>query len=638
MRLHKSLLRLVFILICFGLLIISAGFLTHKVILSGQTEAVALTNAAKKTLERQGVFLNFFTRSRNTILSIRESDSLNQFLQHPSSSRQELEELALTMAKSQKDIMKIRYIDQTGMEVIRIDRSELGARAIILPSTEMQNKAHRYFYYEAITQPQNQVWFSNLDLNEEHGEIELPYKATMRASMPLYHQDKFRGILIINYFMQPLFDELVNTPLYNTILADSDGEIIIHFDQSRNWTRYTKKNNLSYDILHIDEVMENETYLSDKFYSRQLNLPLEQKLILILSLNNKHLEFQNSLSNKSLLYSSGITLIITVIFVILFARLLNNIYIDHKKKDKYISKLKKLNNQKNNLLLKNKVYMDMASDGVHILDKEGNIVVFSHSFAQMLGYTDNEISKLNVADWDVQIPKEQIAAAMQSFTYQPRKLETRHRRKDGTIIDVEVNAKWIATPDGDLFYASSRDITERIQMEKELQKLATIDTLTQLPMRRVFMNRLSDELERCHRQQGYTVAVILLDLDHFKTINDTYGHGTGDKVLKVVANILSDEIRKVDAVGRLGGEEFGLILTSTNEDMAIHFTNRIRKRIEETAITFGQSIITCTASLGITEINTLDTNIDDVLERADKALYQAKDRGRNRVEIYHQSK
>ena len=391
------------------------------------------------------------------------------------------------------------------------------------------------------------------------------------------------------------------------------------------------------DIPNINNVLQNDTYGTSKFFSRRLHLPLSQKVTLILSLNNRYLDFQNSQFSKGLKYSASITLFIIAVFGAIFSILLNRFFVDYTSRGEYINELKGLNSRIQNLLQKNKVYMEMASDGIHILDKEGNVVAFSHSFANMLGYTEEEASKLNVRDWEADIPPEQITDMMQSFYGEPKKLETKHRCKDGSIIDIEINARWITTADGDYFYASSRDITERKQMENELQELATTDSLTHLSTRRAFLNELSNEIERCQRQPNYSVSVILLDLDHFKTVNDTYGHGTGDKVLQNIAHILKDEIRQVDAAGRFGGEEFSLILTDTDEKMALHVTNRIRSRIQETRVTYEGCTIYCTASIGITEIKESDSDIKTILERADKALYQAKEKGRNRVEIYKES-
>lgn len=634
MRLHKSLPKLIFILISFGAIIVATEFLTRELLFAGQTETIALTNANQKTKERENLLANFFADSENTIHAIRRSQSFNQFLISPETAKKDFEQLALTFAVSQQDIMKIRYIDKSGMEVVRIDRDQLGDEAKIVEVSKLQNKSHRYFFYDSIEKKPEQIWFSNLDLNEDNGRVEIPYKPTLRAVMPLSDKDTFSGILIVNYFLKPLFDTFANAPLYNSILVDSDGEILLHYDKSREWSRYTGSKNINEDIPDFNQLVNNDTYRNSNIYSRKLNLPIPQKLILILSLNSTYSHLQASMSYKSFLYSSGITLFITVVFGFIFASVLSKFFTDYANRGNYIEKLMDLNLRINNLNQTNKLYMEMASDGIHVLDKSGNIVAFSHSFAELLGYSEEEMSKLNMRDWEARLKPDEIAETMATFGTEAKKFETQHRRKDGTIIDVEINAKWIRTADGRCFYASSRDITDRLRLERELHKLATTDALTQLPTRRVFMERLETEMERYHRKQCDAVTVIFIDLDNFKTVNDTYGHGAGDKVLVSVANILSDEIRKVDSVGRLGGEEFGLILTGTTAEMSVHFTNRIRKRIEECPVVLDHSVIHCTASMGITTINALDTDIDKILERADKALYSAKHLGRNRVEVF----
>ncbi len=213
MRLHSSLPKLMVFLVSFGVLIVATEFLTREFILSDQTETVALANADQKTQERELLLLTFFANSENTIKAIRASDSFNQFLQFPQA-KQEFEQLALTVARSQKDIMKIRYIDKSGMEVVRIDRDRLGESAEVVKGSKLQNKKHRYFYFDSITRPADRVWFSDIDLNEDNGRVEIPYKPTLRAVMPLSYKGEFDGILIINYFTKPLFDQFANNPLY----------------------------------------------------------------------------------------------------------------------------------------------------------------------------------------------------------------------------------------------------------------------------------------------------------------------------------------------------------------------------------------------------------------------------------------
>jgi PAS domain-containing protein len=408
MLLQRGLIKLILILTSFGFLVVATEFVTHRFVFSGQMEEIALINAVKRTKERENIFSEFFTRSENTLISIKENEKFSQFIEGTLSVKHDVELLALSLVKSQNDIMKIRYIDESGMEIIRAERAQLDEPTIVVPEARLQNKSHRYFYSQSIIRPANQIWFSDLDLNMEYGKVEVPYKATLRAVMPLSYQDQFKGILIINYFMQPLFDDLTNAPLYNMILADSDGEVLIHYDSDRNWSRYTGRENLSADIPNLSNIVQNETYRSPTFFSRQLDLPLKQRLILILSLNNKYLSFQESLSQKYLKYSEGVTLFITVIFGLFFSVFLNRFFVDYESRGNYINELEKLNRRIKNLLQKNKAYMEMASDGIHVLDKQGNVVAFSYSFASMLGYTEEEAARLNVRDWDALVPPDQF--------------------------------------------------------------------------------------------------------------------------------------------------------------------------------------------------------------------------------------
>lgn len=122
-----------------------------------------------------------------------------------------------------------------------------------------------------------------------------------------------------------------------------------------------------------------------------------------------------------------------------------------------------------NISLKFEALLEFASDGVHILDEDGNIVEFSYAFAKMLGYSNEETARLNVMDWDAMIPKENLIAAVREVSKTPRVFETLHRRKDGTVFDVEINARRLEISGRKLIYASSRDITIRKQHEKELE-------------------------------------------------------------------------------------------------------------------------------------------------------------------------
>ncbi len=176
-----------------------------------------------------------------------------------------------------------------------------------------------------------------------------------------------------------------------------------------------------------------------------------------------------------------------------------------------------------------------------------------------------------------------------------------------------------------------RDITERRRHEQTLQHLATTDALTGLANRRAFMARLESELEQV-AQGGAPGMVIMLDLDHFKRVNDTYGHAAGDKVLVHLAQMLGGKaLRQGDLAGRLGGEEFAVLLPRTRADEAAAIAERLRLALEDSRIDSGEGrVITITLSAGIAAL--ADTS-EESLARADAALYQAKTSGRNRVVV-----
>ena len=177
-----------------------------------------------------------------------------------------------------------------------------------------------------------------------------------------------------------------------------------------------------------------------------------------------------------------------------------------------------------------------------------------------------------------------------------------------------------------------QDITERKAMEAELTRLATTDPLTGMANRRYFIAQLDREMARIQRNAG-PAAVLMLDLDHFKRINDNYGHAAGDAVLQAFARTAQASLRKIDLIGRLGGEEFSILLPQTGLDAARRFAERLRKNIEAMRVEHDGESLQVTVSIGLTELTRADLDCDSVLARVDQALYQAKAEGRNKVEI-----
>lgn len=168
------------------------------------------------------------------------------------------------------------------------------------------------------------------------------------------------------------------------------------------------------------------------------------------------------------------------------------------------------------------------------------------------------------------------------------------------------------------------------QCLKELEKLATTDDLTDIWNRRHISELAQQEFNRtCRYNRPF--SLLMLDIDTFKTVNDTYGHGVGDQILKIIAKTVLSSLRTVDYFGRWGGEEFVIILPETDGKTAINVAERLRECIAQTVIPVGEQSMQITVSIGVASYQSGDKTIEDILHRADQSLYQAKNQGRNQV-------
>ena len=173
---------------------------------------------------------------------------------------------------------------------------------------------------------------------------------------------------------------------------------------------------------------------------------------------------------------------------------------------------------------------------------------------------------------------------------------------------------------------TNRDITALKQAEKELQRLSTTDPLTGAYNRRMFMDLLTKEQQRADRY-GNPFSLLMFDIDHFKMVNDQYGHDAGDRVLVDIVRLSMETIRQTDSLARWGGEEFIVLLPRTDRVMACTMGERLRQGIAEHIFTGGYHL---TISVGVTSLEQADT-IDSLLKRVDEAMYKAKESGRNLV-------
>ncbi len=189
---------------------------------------------------------------------------------------------------------------------------------------------------------------------------------------------------------------------------------------------------------------------------------------------------------------------------------------------------------------------------------------------------------------------------------------------------------------GFIYWFAVRVLDRLRRAYQKIEYLAITDDLTGLFNRRYFFMRLDQEIDRSKRYKE-DLACIMIDLDHFKNINDTYGHQAGDLVLKTVSNIIKHFSRNSDIVARYGGEEIIVLLPETDSESAVVFAEKIREAVEECSVPVQKFNVSVTASFGVSSLNLTDEDEDakkELIVKADRALYIAKKNGRNRVEYY----
>ncbi|WP_447554516.1 diguanylate cyclase [Vreelandella sp. EE22] len=277
-----------------------------------------------------------------------------------------------------------------------------------------------------------------------------------------------------------------------------------------------------------------------------------------------------------------------------------------------------------------------------------NAFIYSDRWLATLGYKrENAGVPQSVAEWFAQIHPddlERVEATIERHVQgdEPNyQCEFRMRHQDGHWVWVFESGHLVSrSADGRplRMVGVQQDISKRKAMEAQLTQLAMYDELTGLLNRRSFMDLAGRELARLKRKGGYAVCVVMLDLDRFKGINDTFGHGAGDAVLIHFAEAVTRELRQTDVFARLGGEEFVVVLPDTDLAGGEIAAQKLRAAVEAMQVPIESlpTPLTVTTSVGLARMRDDDLLPDGALARADSALYEAKKNGRNQVCVNHE--
>jgi diguanylate cyclase (GGDEF)-like protein/PAS domain S-box-containing protein len=277
--------------------------------------------------------------------------------------------------------------------------------------------------------------------------------------------------------------------------------------------------------------------------------------------------------------------------------------------------------------------------GIYLLDRDGRIKSWNQGAANLTGYSQNEVLNQPYSLlFGLQAVRDGTPTKSIAFARANRHCRDEHtwRRKSGEEFVALSTLDAVRGDDGELlgFVEVFHDVTEQKRREDRLYKRATRDALTGLFNRGHFNELAAQEIERA-RRFAEPLSVVLIDIDHFKKVNDTYGHETGDQALIRMARTCEESIRKIDIVGRLGGEEFALLLPRANKEPAFEMAQRLRLKLAEQRLATGDHReFGFTASMGLATLRAQTHDLAELLRNADAALYKAKREGRNRVEVW----
>ncbi len=276
-----------------------------------------------------------------------------------------------------------------------------------------------------------------------------------------------------------------------------------------------------------------------------------------------------------------------------------------------------------------------APIGMAIVGLDGAFKSVNRALCEIVGYSEPDLLKLSFQDIthpeDLELDLNNVSdlIAGRGDTYRMRK---RYFRKDAEEVTVQLDVTILRDAEGHPihFISQIQDISEQVAENRLLEVRATTDDLTGLPNRRAFFDEGRRLISRAQRQ-NHSVGLVMLDLDHFKSINDTYGHASGDRVLCAIREVVQPRLREGDLLARLGGEEFAVLLPDATPDYARMIAERIRQSIADASIyALDGRQMQITASLGLVNVRERE-RVESALDRADQAQYRAKGAGRNCV-------
>jgi diguanylate cyclase (GGDEF)-like protein/PAS domain S-box-containing protein len=550
---------------------------------------------------------------------------------------------------------KVRYLDASGKEEIRINFND--GKPAIVPREELQDKSKHYFFRDVFSLRQGEIYVSPLDLNVEHNRLEIPFKPAIRFGTPVFDSaGRKQGILLLNYFANNLLQSFHRAMQGNDqsgMLINRDGYWLENVNHADEWGFMLGKNDRTFGHDFPNEwrtisMVEKGALLTAKglfIYSTIHPLLLGEVSSTgseIVSGTSKQMITSSDFYWKIISFTPHAVLagalfynqahnrvLIAVIYLILAlaAWIVSSLTLNRKYAEE---------------ALRVAATSFDSQQGMMITDSNNIILRVNQAFTVITGYPADEVigknpRLLSSGRHDTHFYASMWKRICSSGTWEG---DIWNRRKNGECYPEHLTVTEVKDPNGNVtnYVGAMTDISLRKRSEEEIHLLAFYDPLTRLPNRRLLMDRLLQALSSSARTRRFG-ALLFIDLDNFKTLNDNFGHNMGDLLLQQVTERLTACVREADTVARLGGDEFVVILEGLSEQ-ALKAAAQAKSVGEKILVTLNQPYqlatheYLCTSSIGATLFHNKNQSLDELLKQADISMYQAKKAGRNTLRFF----
>lgn len=574
-------------------------------------------------------FDTYLLQLQHDLRILAQSPSLSSFLDRSDDAHREIvEKTLLSVSALSGSYDQVRFIDPAGRELLRVNRDN--GFSYLVDQAELQDKRQRDYVQAGLSLPPGGVYISQLDLNIEKQQIEHPFKPMLRLVGSVFSRGEYQGMVVLNAYGQQLLDALrQNLPQgRELVLLNAQGDWLAGGGE-RDW-RFMFGETVGLSSTHpklwrqISEIGPGQFELNGECHiyrwftpsGRQLEAP---SWLLAQRLSNTPCD-----ALLSTYQGRGVQLLLLLALIALPLLLLWS-----RSRRRYLAAHQRIEMNEQQLRL----ITDQVGLALIMVDHQGRVCWMNPEAERLLGWSEAELGGRNLHQLVHVTPDGRVLHEGECLTAKTLRTGKRQhsdhdlfRTRQGEILPVRITV----TPFGDSrergAILSFNDNSQTAEREHLLQQQANTDELTGVLNRRATLARLHPLLN-----VGKSTGVLLLDIDYFKQVNDRFGHASGDRVLIHFCKTVAGLLRHDDTLGRIGGEEFLVVLADTSPDVLLQLAERIRGAIENTPCILSDNTIGISVSIGAS-IQQQNESAEALIARADHALYEAKRKGRNRVE------